>query len=176
MSPKNAQIDRKISNPPQQPVVVLSRWSHVVFTWPACAHCARSGTVGPAERQDGPQDRPSSRKWRKVSPGDCTSERIVEQTVEPALSDGEAQPPEIAKHSDSTGPEKSLGEAQHPEIVKHSVTAAGTTVAKSVGVGDARSSEIAWCRATTAATVTKSPGVGGARTPEIAKYGRKVCW
>ena len=71
----------------------------------------------------------------------------------------------------SSGPEKSVAVVRPLEIAKHSVTGAVTTVAKSVGVGDARPSEFVKCRATMAATVATSVDVGKARTLEIAKYG-----
>ena len=91
----------------------LSRWNHVDSTWTVGAHCARLGTVGPAERQDGPQfglffakmeeeDQKDNFEVINVNRGECISERIVEQTVEPAQSVGEAQPLGIAKHSAST--------------------------------------------------------------------------
>ena len=107
----------------------------------------------------------------------CISTRIVEQTVEPAQSVGEDQPPEIAKHCASTEPDLAVFSGEDgsfgPEksvVAVHRVTAAFTTVAKSVGVGEARPSEFAKYSSTTAVTVAKSPDVGKARTPEIAKY------
>ena len=49
--------------------------------------------------------RTTLREVIKVNTRECISERIVEQTVEPAQSVGEARPPEIAKHSASTQPD-----------------------------------------------------------------------
>ena len=120
----------------------------------------------------------------KVNPGECISERIVEQTVEPAESVDEAQPSGIAEHSVSTEPDlavslgedgysglrKSVGEARPLEIAKHSDAAAVTTVAMSVGVGEARPPEVAMCRATTAATVANPDDVGQVRPSGIAKH------
>ena len=52
---------------------------------------------------------------------------------------------------------KSVGEAQPPEIAKHSATAIATTVAKSVCVGEARFSGTAIYEATTESELAEFP-------------------
>ena len=149
---------------------IQPQWNHVDSTWPAGAHCARSGAVEPAEWPDGRSPNPRGRRtlrwlrtgswsavpgasWSRPSTSQCLRVMLVplgsKQMVRtaPPLQLRSTISRELAESSDEDFPSDEV-EAGSPWSTASGTTSIAATAAVAKSVGEVRPPQITECTAT----------------------------